>query len=176
MRVRAAMMVICLFGLIGTCVSQDKDFIERSGDIGQIFIPASAGLASLLLEDDLEGSEDLALSLASTFVLTHGLKRLINKPRPNGGNYAWPSGHTSISFASAAFLQKRYGWQFGIPAYSLASYVAWTRIDAGKHDWSDVVAGAVLGTVMAHVFTDRLEESGVDVGVGLGGVVVRIGF
>ena len=53
----------------------------------------------------------------------------------------------------AAFIQRRYGWKWGIPAYAIASYVGWSRTYAKKHDWWDVVAGAALGAGSAYIFT-----------------------
>ena len=74
------------------------------------------------------------------------LKLLIDKQRPNmENNNAFPSGHTSTTFQSASFIQRRYGWKYGIPAYILSSYTGITRLTADKHDVIDIVAGAVVG-------------------------------
>ena len=66
--------------------------------------------------------------------------------------------HTSVSFTGAAFIQRRYGWKWGIPAYAVASYVGWSRTYAKKHDWWDVVAGAALGAGSAYIFTRPFAE------------------
>ncbi|MDE5808582.1 MAG: phosphatase PAP2 family protein, partial [Muribaculaceae bacterium] len=65
----------------------------------------------------------------------------------------FPSGHSSISFATAAFVQRRYGWAVGAPAYALSCYVAWGRVFAKKHHWWDVCAGAAIGAGSAYIFT-----------------------
>ncbi len=39
----------------------------------------------------------------------------------------------SISFASAEFVRNRYGWRYGLPAYVLASFVAYSRVEANQH-------------------------------------------
>ncbi len=65
---------------------------------------------------------------------------------------------TSVAFDSAAFVQKRYGWEFGIPAYLLAGYVGYTRIEANKHDFVDVLAGAAIGVGMSYLFTKRYDQ------------------
>ena len=88
-----------------------------------------------------------------SFVVTHGLKRLINKERPNGGDYSFPSGHTSAAFTGAAFIEKRYGYKLGVPTYLLAGYVGWSRINANKHDYWDVASGAIIGIGSAYLFT-----------------------
>jgi hypothetical protein len=46
--------------------------------------------------------------------------------------------------SSAAFLQDRYGWQYGVPAYLLSGYVAYVRVDTEHHRWRDIIAGAAL--------------------------------
>ena len=53
----------------------------------------------------------------------------------------------------AAFVQRRYGWKFGVPAYVLATYVGWSRTYAKKHDWWDVVTGAAIGAGSSYIFT-----------------------
>ena len=61
--------------------------------------------------------------------------------------------HTSVSFAGAAFIQRRYGWKWGIPAYVVSTYVGWSRVYGKKHDWWDVAAGAVIGVGSSYIFT-----------------------
>ena len=48
---------------------------------------------------------------------------------------------------------KRYGWQWGVPAYALSAYVAWGRVHADRHDWWDVLGGAALGAGCALIYT-----------------------
>lgn len=87
------------------------------------------------------------------------LKEALNKPRPfNNGDNAFPSGHTSTTFQSAAFVQKRYGWKYGIPAYLLAGFTGYSRINAQKHDGWDVLAGAVVGIGSAYLFTTPYQK------------------
>ncbi len=69
------------------------------------------------------------------------------------GERAFPSGHTSTAFQSASFIQKRYGWEYGIPAYALAGFTGYSRLNAQKHDGWDVLAGAVVGIGSTYLFT-----------------------
>jgi membrane-associated phospholipid phosphatase len=82
------------------------------------------------------------------------LKTVIDKERPDddGEDDAFPSGHAATAFSGASFIQRRYGWRMGAPAYAVAGYVGWTRIDADKHDGWDVLAGAALATALTHAF------------------------
>ncbi len=88
---------------------------------------------------------DLIRAQALTGVLNTALKVSVNRTRPNGGHYAFPSGHTAATFTSAATLHAHYGWKAGVPAYAAAGFVAWTRARDGVHWLSDVVFGAAVG-------------------------------
>ena len=39
--------------------------------------------------------------MGASFVVTHTIKRVVNKERPNGGDFSFPSGHTSAAFTGA---------------------------------------------------------------------------
>lgn len=94
-------------------------------------------------------------ALAVTDLTTAGLKLIRNNENPNGGNWAWPSGHTSSSFTVASVLDEFYGPKVGIPAYVLASLVAYRMMDTGEHWASDVVFGATLGWVVGHTIAGK---------------------
>ncbi|MBN2563209.1 MAG: phosphatase PAP2 family protein [Phycisphaerae bacterium] len=69
---------------------------------------------------------------------------------PNGEWGTFPSGHTSSSFCMASVLHEAYGHAVGIPLYGLATLVAMERIDSNEHYFSDVMMGAVVGTMIGH--------------------------
>jgi membrane-associated phospholipid phosphatase len=96
---------------------------------------------------------DLIRTLVLNGVFTKGIKAAVSRERPNGGANAFPSGHTSASFASAGVLQQHFGWKVGAPAYAAATFVGWTRIRDRAHWMSDVVFGAALGVASAHAVT-----------------------
>jgi membrane-associated phospholipid phosphatase len=85
--------------------------------------------------------------------LTIGMKQSFRRPRPEGSGYSFPSGHTTVSFASATVLQRHYGWKLGLPAYGVASYVALSRVQMRRHYLSDVAFGAALGIVAGRTVT-----------------------
>jgi len=87
-------------------------------------------------------------ALTLTEVLTLGLKYTTRRRRPDGTNYSFPSAHASGAFCLATVAEIYYGPKAGIPSYLLASLIGVSRLDANKHFASDVVAGAVLGTLM----------------------------
>lgn len=80
---------------------------------------------------------------------TTALKLGINRQRPNGGRYSYPSGHTSSAFAAAGVVYSQFGRTWGIPAFAAAGYVGLSRLQEGKHYLSDVVAGGILGTLIS---------------------------
>ncbi len=133
--------------------------LETSGDIILYTLPAVA-LGSSLFQKDYKGASDFGKGFALNQLLTFGLKFAIDKERPNmENNNSFPSAHTSTTFQSAAFIQKRYGWKYGIPAYALASYTGFTRIKADKHDIIDVIAGAIIGVGSSFLFTKRYKKT-----------------
>jgi len=105
-----------------------------------------------------------ALSLTSA--TTFALKAIRHNDAPNGKRWAWPSGHTSSSFAAASVLHEFYGPKVGFPAYALASLIGYRMMDSGDHWASDVVFGATLGWVVGHSLAGRqkrLEIAGLEV-------------
>lgn len=86
-------------------------------------------------------------------VLTQGIKLSTGRQRPDGSRFSFPSGHTASSFATAAVLQRHFGWKAGIPAYGLAALVAGSRLQENKHYMSDVIFGAAVGIVSGRAVT-----------------------
>ncbi len=132
------------------------DVIEQAGDIGSVVLPAGAAMGALIAKDH-RGLGQLAEAFASSMAVVYVLKPTIDRTRPDGGHQSFPSGHAASAFAGAAFLERRYGWRLGIPAYALASFVGVSRVEAKRHYTSDVVAGAAIGIAANLVFTHRRE-------------------
>lgn len=138
--------------------SPEDSFIEKAGDASFVLLPASAVATSVLLED-YKGTWQFTKSFALNLAVTGAAKVLINKERPlAGGDYAFPSGHTSVTFQSASFFHRRYGFKYSIPAYLLAGYTGFSRIHATRHDGWDVLAGAVVGIGSTWFFTTPREN------------------
>jgi membrane-associated phospholipid phosphatase len=87
-------------------------------------------------------------------VITGVIKKSAQRERPDGSDTrSFPSGHTSVSFASATVLQRELGWKVGIPAYAAATYVGMARIEKKKHFLSDVAFGAAIGILSGRTVT-----------------------
>ena len=135
------------------------DTVKTSGDLLQILMPA-ATVGLLWHEQDGDGLWQFGKSELVTIGATEVLKVGVNAQRPNGnGKHSFPSQHASMTFASAQFLEQRYGSSYGIPAYVLASYTAWSRVDSKQHHWRDVVAGAAIGMGSSYYFTESKDRS-----------------
>ena len=85
--------------------------------------------------------------------LTAGVKLSVRRTRPDGSEFSFPSGHTSVTFASATVLQRDLGWKVGLPAFGVATYVAASRIQERRHFLSDVAFGAAIGIVAGRTVT-----------------------
>ncbi len=130
-----------------------SDKVESSGSVLRTLIPAVAYGATFYLHDS-DGRMQFYKGFFTNLAVTYALKKSISKTRPNGAdNESFPSGHTSVAFQGAAFIHKRYGWKYAIPAYLSASYVAWSRVESDNHFTVDVVAGAAIGIAGSFIFT-----------------------
>jgi membrane-associated phospholipid phosphatase len=96
---------------------------------------------------------DLVKAQLMAQILSGGMKFAVSRTRPDGTAYSFPSGHTTMSFATATVLQSHFGWKVGVPAYAVASYVAASRVQAKRHYLSDVLFGAALGIVSGRTVT-----------------------
>lgn len=134
-------------------ISENRKNVKTSGDIMAVVTPLACAVSVCVLQD-WEGMKQGLLAAATTIGTTYALKYIVGKERPDrSNNHSFPSMHASVSFTGAAFIQKRYGWEWGIPAYAVASYVGWSRVYAKKHDWWDVAAGAAIGIGSSYLFT-----------------------
>jgi membrane-associated phospholipid phosphatase len=96
---------------------------------------------------------DLIRAQIVTQTMTAAIKLSVGRTRPDGTQYSFPSGHSSVTFATATVLHRNLGWKAGIPAYGFAAYVAASRVQDKRHFLSDVAFGATLGIVAGRAVT-----------------------
>jgi membrane-associated phospholipid phosphatase len=96
---------------------------------------------------------DLIRAQIMAQAMTAGIKLSVRRGRPDGGEFSFPSGHASVTFATATVLHRHFGWTAGLPAYVLASYVAASRVHVKRHYLSDVAFGAAVGMVAGRTVT-----------------------
>lgn len=133
--------------------AQSRSGVETSTDI-LMFLPGAVGAGLSIVKGDKQGFWQLAGSGATAVAASYLLKYTVKKERPDGSDKkSFPSNHTAVAFAGAAYLQRRYGWEYGVPAYAVGAYVAWGRVYAKRHDFWDVLAGAAIGAGSAYIYT-----------------------
>jgi membrane-associated phospholipid phosphatase len=147
-----ALALLLLIFYSAVILANAGDSLAAAGDILQFVLPA-AGAGMTLWQRDGQGALQLGESVGTTLALTYSLKYGLNERRPNGGFQSFPSGHTSISFSAAEFIRKRYGWEYGVPAYATAAFVGYSRVEAREHYPHDVLAGAAIGIASSYIFT-----------------------
>jgi membrane-associated phospholipid phosphatase len=132
-------------------------FLELGSPLGSGYVNAGAaagayfiGLLSHNTGVASTGADLLAAQIVNG-VATQGIKVVVQRQRPDGGNYSFPSGHTSATFATATVMQRRFGWKVGVPFYALGAYVGASRLQDNEHYLSDVIVGAAVGTVAGRV-------------------------
>lgn len=153
-------------GLVATLLSRPYDDEHRErwmghqlmsetdanlGDFLGTGIPGvTIALAQLYLFDHDNGVSHLrgiTYAALTTYALKYGFGR--KRPGDSQSYQAFPSGHTSTTFATATSLTYAYGWKAGVLAYPLAAFTAASRWADDAHWLSDTVAGAFLGVFCA---------------------------
>jgi membrane-associated phospholipid phosphatase len=109
----------------------------------------------------------LALSLALAGATTEMGKVAFGRPRPEqsldadgyspfSGQASMPSGHTAAAFALATSLADDLHRPWAtVGLYGVATAVGWSRINDNRHWFTDVAAGALLGTTSAKLASGR---------------------
>jgi undecaprenyl-diphosphatase len=165
--------------LVGTLDLDDVNWFDRQfmvpydqtldtvSDVTCSLSLVSPALLLLLPDSDWK---TIGVMYAQTLALSYGLrqlgKNLFDRARPymyfddapseDDWDQSFPSGHTTVAFASASFASYVFGtlypdsrWKVpvAVGSYALAGVTAALRVCSGSHFVSDVVAGAILGTV-----------------------------
>jgi undecaprenyl-diphosphatase len=110
----------------------------------------------------------VATTALTTNVVTSLLKYVVQRDRPPTvvldpeplvgvpSTSSFPSGHTSTSFA-CAYVISRLAPRLTVYVFVLAALIGFSRVYVGVHYPLDVLAGAVLGLVVAKALLMLLE-------------------
>ena len=91
---------------------------------------------------------DLIQAQLLTEMLVEPIKFATGRQRPDGSNHqSFPSGHAAVTFATATVIERHLGWRKAILGYTIASYVAASRLHDNRHYLSDVIFGAAVGSI-----------------------------
>ena len=134
-------------------------FITRLGDGGAVWIV----LAALLLagKKSRKAGGAVAIALLLGYLGTNLLlKNLVMRPRPfdaipqlqalvPAGGWSFPSGHSTSSMAAGVAMFRQLPRQAGKAALILAILICLSRLYVGVHYPTDVLCGALIGTIAA---------------------------
>ncbi len=142
--------------------------------------PVTLAIVGLATDNDdmLLDAAFMAVGTAVSYGITVGLKYTVRRDRPfiefpgdfankSGhdytGSYSFPSGHSTTAFATATSLCLEYPrWYIIAPSCLYAGTLAYSRMNLGVHNPSDVLAGALIGSgcaVISHYVNKKLTGS-----------------
>jgi undecaprenyl-diphosphatase len=112
-------------------------------------------LLAIALFDAAAGPATVRLTLVALLpanLVVEGLKRAVNRTRPDGehkrSNASFPSSHAANAAAIAWIFSRR--WRRLAPAFwAAALLIAWSRVYLNRHYVSDVLAGLAIGMACA---------------------------
>lgn len=145
----------------------DNTFITQVERFGLQYAAGVIGgfyAAGVLADDEnsMQVAQDgIAASLIATGIVTPAIKLVSGRSRPRAdegvyhfkpfsdANSSFPSGHTTEAFALASVVASHYDETWvTCTSYSIAGLVGFARTYHHAHFASDVVAGAMIGTLV----------------------------
>jgi membrane-associated phospholipid phosphatase len=146
---------------------------QNLGNIGVYSLIGISALTGALFPGEGRNAWDESWTVAEAFLCSYltttVLKSTVHRLRPGHGTHSFPSGHSAMSFTAATLIENNLGPYAGIPAYGLAAFTGFERVESGRHYPSDVFAGAAIGALSAGII-DALHWGGPP---GKGGIADR---
>jgi len=127
-------------GIIWIALTVIMLLIKRTRPVGVMMMFALLGA---LLVDNIILKNLVART--RPYDAVEGVRLLIERQN----DYSFPSGHTGSSFAAAVVMFRELPRKWGVSALVLAFLIAFSRLYVGVHYPTDVLAGLVIGTVLA---------------------------
>jgi membrane-associated phospholipid phosphatase len=135
-------------------------FFNPGQTLGSVYVQGGGALVTYVVGRSIHnekvkhlGTDMLSAQIVAQ-ALTQAIKLSARRERPDGSNnHSFPSGHASATFATATVLQRHLGWRAAVPTYTVATYVAMSRLQENRHFLSDVVFGAALGVAAGRTTT-----------------------
>ena len=138
-----------------------KTGAQKAGDVFRYLSPVAAAVGSVYMED-YKGVGQLAVSIFLTQGISELMKKTIPEKRPDWkpGNpkNSFPSGHVASTFSEASYLRIRYDNPYVyVPAYAVAVFTAYSRVQPKRHRVIDVVVGAALAEAVSYFVVSKYE-------------------
>jgi undecaprenyl-diphosphatase len=123
------------------------------GTLGLVWVAIAIVLALLWRRPSIfltVVAADLAADLLAGVgkLIVHRHRPFEHQLGPASSTHSFPSGHTATSFACATVLSA-YAPRLRVPLYVLAALIGLSRVYNAMHYPTDVLAGAVLGVLVA---------------------------
>lgn len=107
-----------------------------------------------MIRNGYKSAVTIALAVTLSTTLKYSFKRqrpydrypndIVQRDHP--GTFSFPSGHTTVAFATATALSLSYKkWYVTAPSFLYAGMVGYSRMRLGVHYPSDVLGGMILG-------------------------------
>lgn len=151
-----AAILVCL-GAPCAAAKQNKTITTAGTGIAIALPVIAAGITAY--KRDWTGTAELAATTVATVGTAFALKQVIRSRRPDGSDFeSFPSDTTALGASGSSFLFRRYGWQYGLPAFAASQFVSYSRVQADKHHWYDTLASSVIAFGYASVLTTRFKK------------------
>lgn len=152
----------------GPAASADQTWRHVSASV---YIVSATAPVSMLITGIASHNSQLTVKAAETGAsvliaegITFGLKNVVKRQRPylaypdlitgksSSTDYSFPSGHSSVAFATATSLSLAFPkWYVIVPSFAYAASVGYSRMYLGVHYPSDVFGGAIIGAGTAYL-------------------------
>jgi len=141
-----------------TPLTSTEKNIETLGTGVAIALPLVAGGIAYYKKDKV-GIAQLLVESALTVGTAYALKNIVREQRPDGSDYhSFPSETTALAASGSAFLWRRYGWEYGLPASVMTQFVSYSRIQAHQHRWYDTLASSGIAAGYAYAVGTPFHE------------------
>ncbi len=151
-----AALLLCWSASAAT--AEQNKTITTAGTGVAIALPViAAGITAY--KRDWTGTAELAATTLATVGTAFAIKQVVRSRRPDGSDFkSFPSDTTALGASGSAFLWRRYGWEYGLPAFAASQFVSYSRVQAKKHHWYDTAASSVIAWGYAAVLTTRFQK------------------
>lgn len=110
---------------------------RRVGAVASLSLLCNAVLVNLLIKP--------LVARVRPYEVIEGLHLLVSPQ----SDYSFPSGHAAAAFAVAVVLLRLMPRRIGVPATIAAALIALSRLYVGVHYLTDVLAGVLIGSLVA---------------------------
>ena len=134
-----------------TPLTRTEKNIETLGTGIAIALPLTAGGIALYKHDRV-GLAQLLVETTLTVGTAYALKNIVREERPDGSDFqSFPSDTTALAASGSSFLWRRYGWEYGLPAFAMTEFVSYSRVQARQHRWYDTLASSGIAAGYAYM-------------------------